>query len=75
MDAFGTPTPPVGDIIIIRERLHGTAINTLVTPYADPEEWFFKQFPSEEAAREWALRNNITFKENKSSDNQPDNES
>lgn len=63
MAEFVTPTPPVGEMVIVRERLHGVAVNTLVTPYSAPADWFFMQFPTKEAAQEWCIQNNITFKE------------
>lgn len=70
MEEFVTPTPPVGEVSIVRENLHGVAVNALVTSYKFPDNWFFRQFPSKEAVQEWALQNNLTFveKEKRSGD-------
>ena len=73
MDEYATPIPPVGEISIVRERLHGTALNTMVVPHSAPQNWFFKQFPSRDALEGWALDNHFTIKDGKGNDNNDDN--
>lgn len=61
--------PPQGEIVIVREKLHGTAINCLITPYPEPEAWFFKQFPTRGAIEEYALEHHLTLKVDKDDSN------
>lgn len=44
--------------IEIKGTVHG-ALNTLVTFFASPEDWEFKQFVSQEALEKYALENQL----------------
>lgn len=37
----------------------GTAINTMVVPYASPDEWEMKQFVSEQQLHDYAHAHNL----------------
>lgn len=52
---------PLGEMTILSRRVHG-AINTLIQPYEEPGDWSFKQFPSMEMAKEFALEHKLIIK-------------
>lgn len=54
----GTSTP-LGELRIIGVIHRGTAINAMVVPYADPDEWEMKQFVSEQQLHDYAHAHNL----------------
>lgn len=61
MAELGTPTPPVGELIITSKKTHGV-FHVLVCPYSRPNDWFFKQFPLREMIDEYALSHNFSVR-------------
>jgi hypothetical protein len=55
--------------LIIGTVVHGAALNCMVVPYDEPEEWFFKQFVSQEAAEDFALEHNLVMKRKENESN------
>lgn len=53
------------DIIVGTIRItgvvHGVAINAIITEYAHPEEWFMKQFVSQEQLEAYAADNHLAI--------------
>lgn len=52
---------PLGEMTILARRVHGM-VNTLVQPYEEPGDWSFKQFPTMEMAREFAMNHKLVVK-------------
>lgn len=52
---------PEGEILV-GKRVHGLAWNTLVTSYAHPDDWCFKQFPTMEMLEEYAVEYKLVIK-------------
>lgn len=52
---------PQGELVV-GTVVHNAMINCMVVPYEDPDEWFFKQFPSRSAMEQFALENNLVMK-------------
>jgi hypothetical protein len=48
--------------LIIGTIVHGAALNCMVVPYAAPEDWFFQQFVSQEAAETFAMEHQLVIK-------------
>jgi hypothetical protein len=48
--------------LIIGTIVHGAALNCMVVPYATPEDWFFQQFVSQEAAETFAMEHQLVIK-------------
>jgi hypothetical protein len=48
--------------LIIGTVVHGAALNCMVVSYEAPEDWFFKQFTSQEAAETFAMENQLVIK-------------
>jgi len=61
MAELGTPTPPVGELIITSKKTHGV-FHVLVSPFGQPDGWFFKQFPLREMIDEYALEHNFSVR-------------
>jgi hypothetical protein len=60
IDESGTNTLR-GELIVGR-ILYGTAINCLIRPYDDPDEWFMKQFFSTDELARYAEQNLLEVK-------------
>lgn len=60
IDESGTSTFQ-GELIVGRV-LYGTAINCLIRPYADPEDWHMKQFFSTDEVARYAEQNMLELK-------------
>lgn len=41
--------------------IHGTVLNTIITIFGDEEEWFYKQFVSQEQLEAFALEHNLAI--------------
>lgn len=57
-----------GSLTILLRKIHGGIFNTLIVPEDTPDEWFFKQFPSEELIFEYALTNKLSVRREERSD-------
>lgn len=51
-----------GDLIV-GNVVHGAALNCMIVPYGDPENWYMKQFFSDEEMRLFAFENRLIIKE------------
>lgn len=49
--------------LIIGSLVHGAAVNCMIVPFSDPEEWFMKQFFSRGELEQYALENSLIIKE------------
>lgn len=45
--------------------IHRAALNCLIVPHANPEEWFMKQFLSTEEVERYAAEHNLTITQEK----------
>lgn len=43
--------------------IHGAALNCMIVPYDEPEQWFFQQFPRKEDAVAFAEEHNLLIVE------------
>lgn len=50
-----------GSLIIQKRRVHGY-YNCLIVPDATPEEWYFKQFPTEDLIFDFARDLNLAIR-------------
>ena len=50
--------------MIMQGKAHGM-VNTLIIPAAEPNNWFFLQFPTQDAAEQFALDNALTIRDDK----------
>jgi hypothetical protein len=48
--------------LIVGNMVHGAALNCMVIPYDNPEDWFFQQFVSQEAAETFAMEHKLVIK-------------
>ncbi len=48
--------------LIIGNIVHGAALNCMIIPYAEPENWFFQQFATEALMEEFAMTYNLVIK-------------
>lgn len=49
--------------LIVGNVIHGAAVNCMIVPYADPTNWYMKQFFSDEAMRLFAFEQQLIIKE------------
>lgn len=67
----GTSTPHdvqvmLGEIKVIGPIHDGQALNTLVTPYERPSEWFYKQFVSQAEFDQFVRDNSLVVTQQES---------
>lgn len=55
-------TSTVQGELIVGTVVHSAMLNCMIVPYDNPDEWFFKQFPSTAAIEEFAAKFNLVIK-------------
>lgn len=48
--------------LVIGRMVHGAACNCMITSFADPDGWFFKQFTSQDAIEAYAAEHRLIMK-------------
>jgi len=48
--------------LIIGNMVHGAAINCMIVPYSNPEDWEFKQFATNEQMEVFAMEHKLVMK-------------
>ncbi len=53
--------PPKQGELKIGRIIHGGALNCMIIPAANPDDWFMKQFFSQEQVESYAMEFNLTI--------------